>query len=155
MNEISKLLLDYNGIIKENDKLYRTAARALGLSDSALWILYTLREAEGGITQKDIIDAIYLPPQTINSALKKLESEGYVELRSVSDKRKKYISLTERGKRLAAQTADRVLAIEMETMKSLTPQEQEMFLGLFRKYTDRLKNNLSILDEERTNIGQL
>ncbi|MGF7143870.1 DNA-binding MarR family transcriptional regulator [Anaerotaenia torta] len=155
MNEISKLLSNYNGIIKENEQLYRNVTKALGLSDSAFWILYALRETEGGITQKDIINANYLPPQTINSALKKLEAEGFVELCTVSDKRKKQVRLTEKGEQLAAQTADRVLTIEMETMGSLTPQEQEEFLGLFRKYTDLLKKNLSILDKENIKIEQL
>lgn len=149
MNEISKLLSDYNGIIKENDQLYRKVTKTLGLSDSAFWILYALRETEGRRTEKDIVSVSLLPPQTINSALKKLEAEGYVTLLSGSDKRKKEVLLTEKGKALAAQTADRVIAIELETMGSLTAQEQDAFLGLLRKYTDLLKENFSILDKER------
>ncbi|MDF2653897.1 MAG: winged helix-turn-helix transcriptional regulator [Bacillota bacterium] len=146
MNEISKLLTDYNSIIKENDKLYREAAKALGLADCAFWILYAMREASGSITQRDMVNMNYFPPQTINSALKKLETEGYVELRTISDKRKKQVYLTPDGEQLAIHTADRVIAIEMETMASLTPQEQQAFLSVFRKYTDLLKKNLSVLD---------
>lgn len=155
MNEISKRLSDYNGIIKETNNLYRNTTKSLGLSDSAFWILYALRETKDAITQRDIVNANYFPPQTINSALKKLESEGYIMLRSVDDKRKKQVSLTEKGEQLAARTADRVLAIEMETMESLTLQEQDEFLRLFRKYTDLLKQNLSGLDKENLKIEQL
>ena len=152
MNQLSKLLTHYNGIIKENDQLYRKVTKALGLSDSAFWILYALRETEGRRTEKDIVSISLLPPQTINSALKKLEAEGYVALLSGSDKRKKEVLLTEKGKALAAQTADKVIAIELQTMGSLTEQEQDAFLGLLRKYTDLLKENLSILDEKNFSI---
>jgi DNA-binding MarR family transcriptional regulator len=93
-----------------------------------------------------MVNMNYFPPQTINSALKKLETEGYVELRTISDKRKKKVYLTPDGEQLAIHTADRVIAIEMETMASLTPQEQQAFLSVFRKYTDLLKKNLSVLD---------
>lgn len=154
MNNINKLLLEYNGIIKENEKLYRHAAKALGLSDSAFWILYTLREMDSVSTQRDIINAIYMPPQTINSALKKLESEGFVALCNSSDKRKKQVTLTKKGEQLAEKTADKVLALEMETMESLAPQELEAFIGLFRRYSDLLKKNFSRLDKENT-IEQL
>ena len=98
------------------------------------------------------VNVSLLPPQTINSALKKLEAQGYVELSSVGDKRKKQVGLTEKGKALAAETADKVIAIELETMGSLTPQEQDAFLGLLHKYTDLLKKNLSILNKERIEI---
>jgi len=155
MNQIGKRLLDYNGIIKENEQLYRNAARALGLSDSAFWILYALREEEGGMTQRDIVEANCLPPQTINSALKKLEAQGYARLYSTSDKRKKQVCLTQEGEQLAKQTVDRVLALEMQAMGSLTPQERDAFLGLFRKYTDLLKKNLGSLDKESARIEQL
>ena len=40
---MKKGLLEFNNIVKENDDIYRCAARSLGLSDSVFWILYTFR----------------------------------------------------------------------------------------------------------------
>ena len=40
-----KRLNEYNDLFKENDEIYRAAAKRLGLPDCAFWILYTLRES--------------------------------------------------------------------------------------------------------------
>ncbi len=148
MNSINQHLFEYNGIVKETDKLYRDVARNLGLSDSAFWILYALREATGTLTQTDIVTASCLPAQTVNSALKKLESEGIVTLRATNDRRKKQLSLTPAGEALAARTVDRVLELENAAVESRSVQEQQRFLGLFRKYTDALSRNFTALQEE-------
>lgn len=145
---ISGFLGEYNSIVKETEKIYRDFARALGLSESAFWILYTLREEGDGITQREMVHTNYLPAQTINSALKKLEAQGYVELKSQDDKRKKQVFLTKAGEELSRQTADRVMSMEANAAASLTKEEQAVFLAVFRKYTDGLKENLAGMNQE-------
>lgn len=135
-------LAEYNGMIKENDELYRNAAKTMGLSDCAFWILYFLRECGRDLTQSDICSAIYVPKQTVNSSLKKLEESGYLKLHEGNDKRSKLVSLTQKGMLLAAETIDRVLAAELRAMGGMTEEEQSIFLGLFRRYTDLLKQEM-------------
>ena len=60
-------LLEYNTIFKENDVIYRRMAAQFGLSDSAFWILYCLRESVTPLTQKQLCESIYMSKQTINS----------------------------------------------------------------------------------------
>lgn len=74
-NHAWQILAQYNSIFRESDQIYRTAAKSFGLSDCAFWILYSLREASTPLTQSDICNQIYLPKQTVNSALKKLEAD--------------------------------------------------------------------------------
>lgn len=143
-----KRLTEYNSIIKETDELYREAAKTLGLSDSAFWILYVLRAEEKDLTQSEICDALYQPKQTVNSALKKLENDGYIELTERDDRRSKRINLTKKGGKLAEETVDRVIAAEYRTLEGLTEQEQEGFIQLFRKYTDFLRVNMRKLNQE-------
>ena len=64
-------LRTYNEIYREQDQLYRTAARIMGLSEGAFWLLYTLREAGRPLTQSHICAAGCLPKQTVHSALQK------------------------------------------------------------------------------------
>lgn len=148
MNQVNKSFSEYNGIIKENDKIYRSAARSLGLSDSAFWILYALRETEKEVTQRELINANYFPPQTVNSALKKMEKEGYVELCSAEDRRSKKVCLTQKGRELAEHTVDKVILLEIKTVEGLTEEERALFLKLFHKYTNLLNDNLSMLQKE-------
>ena len=146
--DTQKRLSEYNSIIKETDELYRDAAKALGLSDCAFWLLYALREEDGGVTQRDICDMFYQPKQTVNSALKKLEADGYIQLAEMEDRRSKQINLTKPGRCLAEKTVDRVIAVERSALSGLTEAEQEEFIRLFRKYADLLRTQLQTLNHE-------
>lgn len=139
---VRKELLEYNGIIKENDDIYREAAKVLGLPDCAFWILYMLQVGGTALTQREICDAIYQPKQTVNSALKKLEQDGYIEMKGTENHRRKPICLTEKGELLAKGTVDRVIVAEQKTLSEMTQEEKEVFIRLFRKYTDLLHKNM-------------
>ena len=75
-----KKLYEYNNVLKSIDDCYRNIAKRYGFSEAAFWTLYTLRMEPGNITQSDVCTVLYQPKQTVNSALKKLESEGYIML---------------------------------------------------------------------------
>ena len=143
-----KRLSEYNSIIKETDELYRKIAKTLDLSDCTFWILYILREDSEILTQSEICSAIYQPKQTINSALKKLQNDGYIELKEMNDRRSKQVVLTLKGRQLAEKTVDKVIIVEQKALAELTEEEQKTFIGLFRKYTDLFKNHISELSED-------
>lgn len=149
MDRTNNCLSKFNNIIKESDEIYRNAAKLVGLSDCAFWILYALRTDENPLTQKEICYATYQPKQTVNSALKKLEADGYVELFSADDRRSKQVRLTKRGLSLAQRTVDKVILQEQNALSELSPEEQDAFLQLFRKYTDLLNANIQTLTNER------
>lgn len=145
MNADREFLSKLNNIFRENDEIYRHAAKKSGLSDCAFWILYTLRDEGNITTQSQICSAIYLPKQTVNSAMKKLENSGYIQLLNTNDRRSKQVSLTPKGVALAEKTVDRVIFRETDALSGMTPDEKEAFLRLFRKYTDLLNANLQKL----------
>lgn len=145
-NKTDRRFWEYNSIIKENDELYRHAAKASGLSECAFWILYALRADGEKLTQSDICNSLYQPKQTVNSALKKLENEGYIALLHAGDQRGKPIHLTEKGLLLAARTVDRVIGFEHAALRGLSDEEQETFIRLFRQYTGLLKDKLLAAD---------
>ena len=72
---LSKKMLELNEIMKETDDLYRNLAKKFKMSDCMIWILYILREDDRSVTQSDICNMMYMPKQTVNSSLKKMESE--------------------------------------------------------------------------------
>ena len=63
------------------DEFYHTLAQALGLSDSALWVLWCLVERGDGCTQKDICRQVSISKQTVHSSVRKLERDGFLSLR--------------------------------------------------------------------------
>ncbi|MCI9590163.1 MAG: winged helix DNA-binding protein [Lachnospiraceae bacterium] len=142
-SEIEKLLYKYNRIYKENNDLYRGVTKALGVSDSVFWILYSLREQSGGATQSEICNMLYEPKQTVNSALKKMEAEGYITMATHPDRRRKLLVLTQKGEELAEKTADKVLALECSALREMSEADRQAFLRLFQTYTEILKEKIS------------
>ena len=138
---LSKKMLELNEIMKETDDLYRNLAKKFKMSDCMIWILYILREDDRSVTQSDICNMMYMPKQTVNSSLKKMEAEGYIELLSINDKRSKQVCLTEKGVDLANNTVDIIISKENNALSKMDNEEQALFINLFKKYKDLLKES--------------
>lgn len=99
MENIRERYLKIFAIDKKNEELYHRLAAALGLSDSAFWILYGVYETKESITQNELAAAISYPKQTINSSVNTLIKREFIFLRQMSVARNsKSIHLTEKGR---------------------------------------------------------
>ena len=121
---LSKKMLELNEIMKETDDLYRNLAKKFKMSDCMIWILYILREDDRSVTQSDICNMMYMPKQTVNSSLKKMEAEGYIELLNINDKRSKQVCLTEKGVDLDNNTVDIIISKENNALSKMDKEEQ-------------------------------
>lgn len=134
------ILIRYNRIFKDTDKIYHNFAKSYGLSDCAFWILYLLRETDTQYTQTEICNMLSLPRQTVKSALKNLQSEGYICLTPVeNNKKSKILVLTEKGEGLAKNSADMVLKAEIKVLRQFSENELQLFLSLSEKYAVLLR----------------
>lgn len=131
---------------KEEDGLYHRLARHFGLSDSELWILYTLAVYQKPVTQARMCGYLSLSKQTVNSGLKQLEQEGYIQLTG-GPGRQKYLRLTARGEQLSDRTVRPILEAEERAFLGLAGEERARLLALERKY-------LSLLHRESEQIFQ-
>ena len=130
---ISKELKRYNHLIGEINAIYHEMSLKLGLSDSAMNILYTICEHGTECPLQEICRLSGLSKQTINSSIRKLESEGIVYLESLSPKSKK-VCLTEQGKLLAEQTAGQILRTENDIFASWPQEDVERYIALTEAY---------------------
>ena len=130
-------LKTFNQLYKEMDEIYHLYARKHDISDSTLWLLYSLCENDTVYTQKQLCDAWHSPPQTINSALKGLEKRGIIRLEPVPGNHKnKRIVLTKRGKEIADQVVSPLIFAEQSVLKSMTEKERADLLSLTQKYVE-------------------
>ena len=134
-----KKLYEYNNVLKSIDDCYRNIAKRYGFSEAAFWTLYTLRMEPGNITQSDVCTVLCQPKQTVNSALKKLESEGYITL-TPTGAHTKNISLTKSGTKLCEQTVDKVIEAECAALGNMTDEETENMTALMKLYSILLKS---------------
>ncbi len=134
---------EYNQISKECDMIYHSAALRLGISDCAFWIFYTLSDTERQYTQSEICDSSFMSRQTVNSALKKLEKDGYLTLFRSQEKAGKTIRLTEKGADFVDRYIRPVLRAEETACGMFTEEEKEWFLKTYRLLTERLSQEIS------------
>ncbi len=129
---------EFDRIMHEMDRLYHEAALRCGLSDTALLVLYGLCQLGEGCLQKDVADRFYLPKQTVNAAVRKLEQEGAVELRPAGG-RQLGLYLTEPGHRLVERTVLPLARTEAAAMNALTEAEQQALLQGLDRYVTLLR----------------
>lgn len=129
-------------LTSEIDAVYHEAAQKLGLSDSAMRILYILSLSDGSCPLSDIVSLSGISKQTVNSALRKLEQGRVVENRG---SRKRHIYLTESGKALAQNSAMRILQIEDEILASWSETELEVYIELTKRYLSAFKEKIKEL----------
>lgn len=147
---ISNELKRYNHLIGEIGAAYHEISLKLGLSDSAMNILYTILEHGGECPLQEICRLSGLSKQTINSSVRKLESEGIVrlELRNSENRKtgeasfpwRKKVCLTEKGQIFAEQTAGQVLQIENDIFASWPQEDVLKYIQLTETYLLALRS---------------
>lgn len=145
-NEISGLKR-YSHLTSEIDSVYHEAALRCGLSDSAMRILYVICLYGHECRLSKIISLSAISKQTINSAIRKLEKEGILELEPEGGRggAKKAV-LTEKGERIAEKTVRKIFQIENKVFSSWTEEEREQYFALTQRYLSAFKENMEASD---------
>ncbi len=137
-NCISNVMKRYNHLVGEIDAVYHEISLNMGLSDSAMIILYTICDNGDSCLLQEISRRSGVSKQTINSAIRKMEKEGIVYLKAVGA-RNKNVCLTDKGKQLAEHTAVRLIQIENDIFASWDKNDVEKYLELTEKFLDSIK----------------
>ncbi len=129
----SDALRRFNHLQSELTMLYHNSSVKLGLSDSAMQILYTICCEGEGCPLTEICRLSFLSRQTINSSIRRLEKLGIIYLEACRG-RQKAVYFTDKGRKLADDTAARIIDIENKIFDSWPEHEREEYLRLTLKY---------------------
>ncbi len=136
-------LAEYNQLYKEMDEIYHLYAKKHGVSDTALWLMYSLYLNDAENTQSEICSAWHCAPQTINSALKRMENQGLILLDAVPGNQKnKLIKLSEKGREMIEKAIAPLVEAEQKAFQGLKPKEKAALFALTRKYTQLLRSQM-------------
>ena len=129
---------DFGRALYRVDSFYDEFATQSNVSSALLWVLYALNDGNPH-TQIEISNDWELPKTTVNTVIKEIQKDGYVELVPIKGKRREMaIVLTESGKKYS----DRVLADlykkEAEVYKALSKEEYEI-VAVLEKIAKKLK----------------
>ncbi len=144
----NKKLMEYNRLDNQVDRLYSAYLSSVGISETAMWILYSAYTSNGAVTQAEICENWCCAPQTIHSALKVLEKKGFVQiLLAEGNKKNKYIHLTDEGVIMCRRIVEPLVSAENKAFSKLTDEEQKQLVSLFRKYSNALKREMRTIKE--------
>ena len=128
----------FNYLLGETEALYHEMAHALGVSDSAMKILYAVCDAGEPCPLQEVRRRSGLTKQTVNSALRKLEGEGILYLEN-THRRGKQVRLTEAGRALAAHTALPVIDMETAVFGAWAPEDVQTYLALTERFLNDMR----------------
>ena len=80
MKRAEQRLKHFNFLTSEINSVYHEAALKFGLSDSAMMVLYAVCDHDGSCLLNEISRLSGTSKQTVHSAVRRLEEEGYVRL---------------------------------------------------------------------------
>ncbi|HBA63074.1 MAG TPA: MarR family transcriptional regulator [Lachnospiraceae bacterium] len=141
MGYVAAEMKRFNYLTSEIDAAYHEAALKLGLTDSAMMVLYAICNHGEDCPLNDIIHLSGASKQTVNSALRKLENMDVIYLENYSG-RKKNVCLTDKGKVLVKDTVLRIIEIENSIFDSWTEEERNIYISLTEKYLSSFKEKI-------------
>lgn len=137
----------FNYMITETNAEYHHIAQKMGLSDSAMLILYSVCDNGGSCALSDICRYSGLSKQTIGTSLHKLIADGYAALDESHGKLKTVI-LTEKGTAFAEETVIPIMRIENEIFGEWSKSELETYLSLTQRFLDSFREKNAALPQK-------
>ena len=135
-----KFFYDFGRTLYHVDSFYDEFAKQSNVSSALLWVLYALNDGNPH-TQIEISNDWELPKTTVNTVIKEIQKDGYVELVPIKGKRREMsIVLTESGKAFADNVLSDLYKKEAEVFKSFSSEEQKIVIVL-EKLARKLKGD--------------
>ena len=133
-----------NYLSSELESLYHQSSLKFDISDSVSIVLYSIYDAGGECLLCDIYKNSGISKQTINSAVRNLESDGIVHLEQHTGRYKKLV-LTENGKDFVQQTVAKLYQAEQAAFDSWSEEEIGTYIALMEKYNNCFRSQIEKL----------
>ena len=129
---------DFGRALYHVDSFYDEFAKQSNVSSALLWVLYALNDGNSH-TQIEISNDWELPKTTVNTVIKEIQKNGYVDLIPIKGRRREMsIVLTESGKKYADMVLADLYKKEAEVYKALSSDEYAI-VAVLEKIAKKLK----------------
>ncbi|MBE6379435.1 MAG: MarR family transcriptional regulator [Lentisphaerae bacterium] len=129
---------------KQTDVAYSRLAHSRNLSLNMVWAFECLSEHPEGVEPAVLADEAKLLRQSMTVVLNDLEDQGLVTREfHPTDRRRKMIKLTSRGKKVCREILDTIAQCELEALSGLGEEEQRLFFELNTRFCQGLATKLA------------
>lgn len=131
--ESKEFFYHFGKLLYQIDAIYDEFAKKYKVKANILWILYCLNDGNEH-TQKEISENWSIPKTTLNTLIKELEKDKYIELIPIEgEKRELNIKLTLSGKKYADEILNNIYEIENKVFNLLPNQNVINDLEIIKK----------------------
>ena len=122
------------------DSFYDDYAKQISIPTTLLWVLYALNDGNAH-TQIEICKDWELPRTTVNTVVKEIERNGYIDLVPIKGKKREMnIVLTNLGKAYAEDVLSELYEIEAKVYDTLDANEKQL-ASMLEKIAEFLKES--------------
>ena len=140
MDDKSCEIFNIFSLLKKLNGLNKQRVESFGLNNLETIILFHIDKIDN-ITQKDLVNKLQMPKQTINSIILNLKENGFLYMQaSKDDKRVKTLLLTEKGAREVKKITDSLKSSDKEIYDKLGEEKINSIKGDLNEIIDVLEN---------------
>jgi DNA-binding MarR family transcriptional regulator len=123
--------------------LFETLVKSTGLYGTQHRILMHLSFRHKLQSQKELAEHLQITPAAVTGALKKLESEGYIEKSLGHDNRFNEIKITEKGMLIVDKSKVLFYIADRLSFDGFSDEELDMYIRCLEKLETNIKNHQS------------
>ena len=146
--QINKKVKQLNSLLSEVDNLYQALLMSKNISDSEFMVMVAILTLGEGCLQKEIARNSHVSKKTINSAIKKLQKEGYIELKA-GKYPNLHIYLTDKGNLHIQENILPIIEVESKVLNDIPSGEFDNLITNYKKYIDNFRNYVTAFTESK------
>ena len=128
------------------DHMHRTLiesrVRDIGIHRTQHRILMRLARCGRLPSQRELAESLDITPAAVTGALKKIESDGYIERSLGRDNRFNEITITEKGRELVKLSREIFSSTDKSLFDGFTEEELDIYISCLLKLQDNIKKHL-------------
>ena len=135
-----------NGMLSEISSIYEKLLSSKNVPEGVFIVMSSILDLGEGCLQKEISEMSYLNKKTVNSTIKKLQKEEYINL--VAGKYPNmHIYLTQKGKDYMRENIIPIIEVESKALELMPSNEFATLVESYRKYIDNFREHVDMFAE--------
>ena len=130
-----------NSMLSELSNIYEKLLSTKNVPEGVFIVMSSILDLGEGCLQKEISEMSYLNKKTVNSTIKKLQKEEFIELRA-GKYPNMHIYLTSKGQDYMNSKIIPIIELEKNVLKYMPEREFEVLVDSYKKYIDNFREHV-------------
>lgn len=138
-----------NGMLSEISSIYEKLLSSKNVPEGVFIVMSSILDLGEGCLQKEISEISYLNKKTVNSTIKKLQKDEFIELRA-GKYPNMHIYLTDKGHTYMRNNIIPIIEVETKALELMPPSEFANLVESYRKYIDNFREHVEMFAERNS-----